>query len=183
MRKSEPDSKYFGESSENEVFPVKTYKNHPKTANCLLCTFLRNWSALSLHHFGQCNFANFKLTYLKKLQELELPVQMRENHRGKDITVRSSFPRRSRSAHTTRCRACKNLQQMSPNITFYDMPIWSGSHSQIYMFQTESRKGGGFPKQIWLDFGGFSRDPSYFEGGLHIEMLGNTIDLHVATIL
>ena len=26
MRKSEPDSKYFGESCENEVFPVKTYK-------------------------------------------------------------------------------------------------------------------------------------------------------------
>ena len=31
MRKSEPDVKYFGESSENEVFLVKTYKNHPKT--------------------------------------------------------------------------------------------------------------------------------------------------------
>ena len=30
MRKSEPDSKYFGKSSENEVFPVKNYKNHPK---------------------------------------------------------------------------------------------------------------------------------------------------------
>ena len=30
MRNGEPDSKYFGEMLENEVFIVKTYKNTPK---------------------------------------------------------------------------------------------------------------------------------------------------------
>ena len=37
MRKSEPDSKYFGESPENDVFPVKSYKNHPKTIHIIYC--------------------------------------------------------------------------------------------------------------------------------------------------
>ena len=37
MRKSEPDSIFFGESSENEVFPVKTDKNHPKTMQFIYC--------------------------------------------------------------------------------------------------------------------------------------------------
>ena len=30
MWKSEPDSKYFGESLESEAFPIKTCKNHQK---------------------------------------------------------------------------------------------------------------------------------------------------------
>ena len=30
MRNGDPDSKYFGEILENEVFTAKTYKNHPK---------------------------------------------------------------------------------------------------------------------------------------------------------
>ena len=30
MRKSEPDSKYFGESLESEAFAVKTHKKHKK---------------------------------------------------------------------------------------------------------------------------------------------------------
>ena len=37
MRKTEPDSKYFGESLENEVIPVKIYKNHPKTMQIIYC--------------------------------------------------------------------------------------------------------------------------------------------------
>ena len=44
MGKSEPDSKYFGESLESEVVAVKMYKNHQKKCtNYLLCGFLRNW--------------------------------------------------------------------------------------------------------------------------------------------
>ena len=48
MRKSESDIKYFDESAENEVFPVKTCKNHSKL--CILFTVWfpkeltdRNW--------------------------------------------------------------------------------------------------------------------------------------------
>ena len=37
MRKSEPDSKYFGEILENAVFPVKTYQNHSKTMQIIYC--------------------------------------------------------------------------------------------------------------------------------------------------
>ena len=37
MRKSEPDVKYFDESAENEVFPVKTSKNHSKTVYIIYC--------------------------------------------------------------------------------------------------------------------------------------------------
>ena len=37
MRKSEPDSKYFGKSLENEVFTVKIKKNHPKTVQTIYC--------------------------------------------------------------------------------------------------------------------------------------------------
>ena len=37
MRKNEPDVKYFDESAENEVFPVKTDKNHPKTMQFIYC--------------------------------------------------------------------------------------------------------------------------------------------------
>ena len=37
MRKSEPDSKCFGESRENEAFPVKIYKNHLKTVQIIYC--------------------------------------------------------------------------------------------------------------------------------------------------
>ena len=37
MRKDEPDSKYFGETLENEVFLVKTFKNHPKTVQIIYC--------------------------------------------------------------------------------------------------------------------------------------------------
>ena len=37
MRKSEPDSKYFDKNSENDVFPVKNDKNHPKTMQFIYC--------------------------------------------------------------------------------------------------------------------------------------------------
>ena len=37
MRKDEPDSKYFGEINENEVFPAKIGKNHPKTVQFIYC--------------------------------------------------------------------------------------------------------------------------------------------------
>ena len=37
MRKTEPDSKYFGESLEKEVFPEKINKNHPKTMQIIYC--------------------------------------------------------------------------------------------------------------------------------------------------
>ena len=37
MRKSEPDSKYFGESLESEVVAVKMYKNHKKTVQIIYC--------------------------------------------------------------------------------------------------------------------------------------------------
>ena len=37
MRKSEPDVKYFDESDENEVFPIKTCKNHSKTVYIIYC--------------------------------------------------------------------------------------------------------------------------------------------------
>ena len=40
MRKSEPDSKHFvkfGESLENEIFPVKIYKNHKKNVQIIYC--------------------------------------------------------------------------------------------------------------------------------------------------
>ena len=37
MRKSEPDSKYFGESRENEAFPAKNYTNHLKTLQSIYC--------------------------------------------------------------------------------------------------------------------------------------------------
>ena len=37
MRNGEPDSKYFGEILENEVFTAKTYKNHPQTKQTVYC--------------------------------------------------------------------------------------------------------------------------------------------------
>jgi len=37
MRKSEPDSKYFGESLESEAIAVKTHKNHKKIAQIIYC--------------------------------------------------------------------------------------------------------------------------------------------------
>ena len=37
MRNGEPDSKYFGEIRENEVFTVKTYKKHLQTRQTVYC--------------------------------------------------------------------------------------------------------------------------------------------------
>ena len=48
MRKSELDSKYFGESLESEAFPIKTCKNHKKLYKSFTVWFPkeltdRNW--------------------------------------------------------------------------------------------------------------------------------------------
>ena len=45
MRKSEPDSKYFGKSLENEVFLAIIHKNHPK-----LCKLFTVWFPKELLH-------------------------------------------------------------------------------------------------------------------------------------
>ena len=87
MRKSEPDSKHFGESLENEPFLIKIYKNVSKMRNLFIVIYNRNpyinpppLGRGASVHFGQKMRANFERTYLQGYLKLEARVETTLRH-------------------------------------------------------------------------------------------------------
>ena len=60
MRKSEPDSKYFGQTPENEVFPDKTDKNRPKHNKLFTVSFAKDLTISDTFAFGTLGTHNFQ---------------------------------------------------------------------------------------------------------------------------
>ena len=64
MRKSEPDSKYFVKSLENEVLPVKINKNRRKLCKLFTVWFPKELVMYSLSKFRHDGRPDFEVTYL-----------------------------------------------------------------------------------------------------------------------